>query len=175
MVSIPRGLARQKQCTQALPLISLNTLNAFLHNFLIIHLFHTHDFTSSPKVIQNKVDSQPWSPNIPINHSIVINRTEIIPQKAPSSIQHPKNSHLYLQTTLFTPLIPQTPLNALTCREPEKTPINLSEGKSLCALIFKAKPLGIYSRTLDQESNLNTLHYLLIGTKFSLTTNMYVI
>ena len=34
------------------------------------------------------------------------------------------------------------PLNTLTCREPVKTPINLSEGKSLCAFIFKTKPLG---------------------------------
>ena len=37
---IPRGLASQKQCTQALSLISLNTLNAFLHNFLIIPFSH---------------------------------------------------------------------------------------------------------------------------------------
>ena len=36
----PRGLARQKLCTQALSLISLNTLNAFLHNFLIIPFSH---------------------------------------------------------------------------------------------------------------------------------------
>ena len=69
-------------------------------------------------------------------------RTEIIPPKIPSFIGHPKNSHLYLQTTIFTSLIPQTPLNAMTCKEPEKTPINLSEGKSACVFIFEAKPLG---------------------------------
>ena len=120
LYSIPRGLVSRKQCTQALTLISLNALNAFLHNFLIIpfshhalldthnppllictppswcskiHPFHTHDFTSSPKISQNKVDSQSWSPNTPINHLIVINRSEIIPppQKAPSSIITPKN------------------------------------------------------------------------------------
>ena len=35
-----RGLASQKQCTQALSLISLNTLNAFLQNFHIIPFSH---------------------------------------------------------------------------------------------------------------------------------------
>ena len=100
LLTDPRGLASQKQCTQALYLISLNTLNVFLHYFLIIpfsrhalldthnppplictppfshhpgvpkytlftpswcskiHTFHTHDFTSSPKISQNEVDSQ---------------------------------------------------------------------------------------------------------------------
>ena len=35
-------------------------------------------------------------------------------QKAPFSVKHPKHSHPYLQTTLFTPSPPQTPLNVLT-------------------------------------------------------------
>ena len=35
-----RGLARQKQCTQALSLISLNSHNEFLYNFLIIPFSH---------------------------------------------------------------------------------------------------------------------------------------
>ena len=37
---LPRSLATQKQCTQALSLISVNTLNAFLNNFLIIPFSH---------------------------------------------------------------------------------------------------------------------------------------
>ena len=107
-----RGLASQKQCTRALPLISLNTLNAFLHNFLIIpfshqalqdthnppllictppfshlhgvpkHPFHTHDYTSNPKISRNKVDSQSRSPITPINHLMVFNRNEIISSKS---------------------------------------------------------------------------------------------
>ena len=66
----------------------------------------------------------------------------------------PKSTLFYITPKKLPPLppkypfhtitsTPQTTLNALTCREPEKTPINLSEGKSLCAFIFKAKPLGL--------------------------------
>ena len=35
-----QGFGQQKQCTQALSLISLNTLNVFLHNFLITPFSH---------------------------------------------------------------------------------------------------------------------------------------
>ena len=40
VTSAPRDLASQKQCTWALSLISLNTLIAFLHNFLILPFSH---------------------------------------------------------------------------------------------------------------------------------------
>ena len=43
----PRGFARQKQCTQAHSLISLNTLDAFLNNFLIIPFSH-HTLLDTP-------------------------------------------------------------------------------------------------------------------------------
>ena len=36
----PRGLANQKECTQALSLISQQTLNAFLHNLVITPFSH---------------------------------------------------------------------------------------------------------------------------------------
>ena len=128
----PRGLASQKQCTQALLLISLNTLNAFLHNFPIIpfshhalqdthnppllirtppswcskiHPFHTHDFASSPKTSKNKVDSQSWSPNTPINHLIVINRSEIIP---------PKSTLYYITPKKLPPLLTNFPSHTIT-------------------------------------------------------------
>ena len=34
----------------------------------------------------------------------------------------------------------------MTCHKPKETPINLSQEKSLCACIFKAKPLGAEQR-----------------------------
>ena len=125
-------MASQKQCTQALSLISLNTLNAFLHNFLIIpflhhalldthnspllictppswcskiHPFHTHDFASSPKISQNKVDSQSWSYNTPIKHLIVINRNEIIP---------PKRTLFYITLNKLQPLPINYPFHTIT-------------------------------------------------------------
>ena len=164
----PCGLADEKERMQALSLISPPTLNAFIHRLLIMpfshysllnthnpplliltppfcHMvflkrpFHTPDFASSPNINQNKVDSQSWSSNTPINHKYQQTSTPLPPQKkAPSSIKHPKHSHLYLKTTLFTPS-----LSLLTCRKPEKTPVNFSEGKSLSAFIFKAEPLGL--------------------------------
>ena len=122
------------------PLISLNTLNAFLLNFLItpfshhgckipithlsspalysftpswcskIYPFHAHDFTSSPKISQNNVDSLSWSPNTPINHLMVINRTEIIPPKntlfytTPKKLPHlPTNYPFHTINSTHTP------------------------------------------------------------------------
>ena len=66
----------------------------------------------------------------------------MIPQKTPSFTKHPKHYHIHLKITLFIPSPPQTPLNAMTCGKPQQTPINLTDRKSICAFIFRAKPLG---------------------------------
>ena len=144
-------------------------VNAFLHNLLIIpfshhallhthnppllicsppfsnnnsvsikHCFHTPVFASSPKTSQNNVDSQSWSSNTLINH-LIVNEWEWnnTPKK------HPKHSHLYLQTTLFTPSCPQTPLNTLTCRKPEKYTHKLVWRKEPLCLCFQSQIPGI--------------------------------
>ena len=164
----PRDLANQKECTQALTVISSQTLN--LNNLLIVPFSHhaplhtnnppllicTPSFSrnhgiakntlftpmtgSRPKISQNKVESLSRSPSTPINHLLVSKWKLDNPPNSTIFYQTLKHSHLYLQTTLFTPSPPQTPLNALTCRKPQKTPINLSEGKSLCALFSKPNP-----------------------------------
>ena len=143
----PRGLANQKECTEALTLIFhqptmrfctiiliipfshralLHTHNPPFHiRFPTIMVFQTPDIASSPKINPNKADSQQYFSNTPIN-LLIVNEYEwnsiLPPKKLPSSIKHPKHSYLYLQTTFLTPSPPQTPPNALTCRRPEYHP-----------------------------------------------------
>ena len=166
---MPRGLARRKQSTQAFSLISLNTHNAFLHNFLLILFSHhallaahkppllistppfshhhavpkytlfTNDFTSSPKISQNKVDLQTcvtqYTHNPPYN-----NRWEwTIP---------PKSTLFYITPKKLPPLPTSYPFHTITSTNVDlsgawKNTQNLSEGKSFCAFIHKAEPLGI--------------------------------
>ena len=58
---MPRGLANQKECTQALSLISPQTLNAFLHNLLITPFsHHTLLYTHNPHLL---VCTLPFSHN----------------------------------------------------------------------------------------------------------------
>ena len=59
--SWPRGLANQKECTQALSLISPQTLYAFLHTLLVTPLsHHTLLYTHNPPLL---ICSPPFSHN----------------------------------------------------------------------------------------------------------------
>ena len=118
-----------------------------------IHPFHTHDFTSSPKISQRKVDSQLWSPNTPINHLIEINRNEITP---------PKSTLFYITPNKLQPLPTNHPLHTITSTNLKawKNTHKLVWRKESLCLYFQAKPLG--SRPKCLKTDISELNYVII-------------
>ena len=97
------------------------------------------------------MDSQPWSPNTPLKH-LILKLSATMPPKSSLLYKTPEHTHYYPLTTLFSPSSPQTPVIALKYLGPWKTPIKVSEGKSLCAWITQsASKIESIQRVLQRE------------------------